>query len=346
MSKTKVISEVLSVEQQFFYLQKVSRSFALTIPLIEEHLSDIIANAYLHLRIVDTIEDDENCARLVKIELLEDLSKLYLELSRDSLAITKLKEFKFKISSLIKSSNSYENDLINDYDKLFAHTLTYDTQICTLVCHTAAIMCRGMAYSLKHSIANKDDVDNYCYSVAGVVGEFLANLICLNLSDVSLKERLIKLSVSFAEGLQLTNILKDRVKDKQRAAFFLPYNQVNDVDEKKLIDFYMQLCCAHLDNALIFIENLPKSSNGFDLFCLFNVAMAYKTIKTLKFKHNTYKISRRQVKILYLLSKFALKHKLCFLFFKIYLKHALCSSFVNYQELYAKVSKWHSIEHT
>ena len=104
----------------------------------------------------------------------------------------------------------------------------------------------------------------------------------------------------------------------------------------------MQLCCAHLDNALLFIQKLPKSNNGFALFCLFNVAMAYATIKTLKYKRNRYKITKRQVKILYVLSILALKYKFCFKLFSLYLKNSLCSSTVNYQELYTRVSKWHN----
>ena len=39
-------------------LQKVSRSFALTIPQLPPELSKIVANAYLLCRIVDTIEDE------------------------------------------------------------------------------------------------------------------------------------------------------------------------------------------------------------------------------------------------------------------------------------------------
>lgn len=341
MSHFKVMTEVLSFEQQLFYLQKVSRSFALTIPLLDTRLSDIIANAYLHLRIVDTIEDDENCNIQDKVNLLEQLAKLYDQLCTDTAILNQLKTLKSQIMTSVISTNSYENALIKDYDKLFARSLGYDHQVFVLICHTAAIMCQGMAYSLTHNITTKEDVDSYCYSVAGVVGEFLANLICLDLKDNVLKEQLIKLSVSFGEGLQLTNILKDRSKDKQRAAFFLPYHN-NDTDELKLIDYYMQLCCAHLDNALLFIQKLPKSNNGFALFCLFNVAMAYATIKTLKYKRNRYKITKRQVKILYVLSILALKYKFCFKLFSLYLKNSLCSSTVNYQELYTRVSKWHN----
>ena len=43
-------------EQQI--LQDVSRSFALTIPLLPPALSNVVTNAYLLCRITDTIEDE------------------------------------------------------------------------------------------------------------------------------------------------------------------------------------------------------------------------------------------------------------------------------------------------
>ncbi len=46
--------------------------------------------------------------------------------------------------------------------------------------------------------------------------------------------RLMILSVSFGEGLQLTNILKDRVEDKMRNVSFLP--AVADSEYKKMVE--------------------------------------------------------------------------------------------------------------
>ena len=43
---------------QMKHLLGVSRSFALTIPMLPEPLEDYIANAYLLCRIADTVEDD------------------------------------------------------------------------------------------------------------------------------------------------------------------------------------------------------------------------------------------------------------------------------------------------
>ena len=49
---------IMSPERQMEHLQKVSRTFALTIPLLPPQLTDWVGNAYLLCRIADTIEDD------------------------------------------------------------------------------------------------------------------------------------------------------------------------------------------------------------------------------------------------------------------------------------------------
>ncbi len=67
------------------------------------------------------------------------------------------------------------------------------------------------------------DLDSYCYYVAGVVGEMLTELFCSPLARIErqragLRER----AVSFAQGLQMTNILKDVWEDRSRGACWLP----------------------------------------------------------------------------------------------------------------------------
>ena len=66
-------------------------------------------------------------------------------------------------------------------------------------------------------------LDRYCYHVAGVVGEMLTELFCDYSSEIGeRREELHALSVSFGQGLQMTNILKDVWEDHRRGACWLP----------------------------------------------------------------------------------------------------------------------------
>jgi farnesyl-diphosphate farnesyltransferase len=65
------------------------------------------------------------------------------------------------------------------------------------------------------------DMNEYCYYVAGCVGEMLAKLFCHYSEEINQhREQLLELSVSFGQGLQMTNILKDPCLDIR--AYFWP----------------------------------------------------------------------------------------------------------------------------
>ncbi len=88
-------------------------------------------------------------------------------------------------------------------------------------------MCHGMhQFQRTASVRGLDtvaDLDSYCYYVAGVVGEMLTELFCSHSPDIEQhRAALSRLAPSFAQGLQMTNILKDVWEDRSRGACWLP----------------------------------------------------------------------------------------------------------------------------
>src|SRR5471032_3016761 len=89
------------------------------------------------------------------------------------------------------------------------------------------LMCYGMPH-YQHSasvrgLARSSDLDDYCYYVAGVVGEMLTDLFCDYSPEIARhRAPLAGLAASFAQGLQMTNILKDVWEDRCRGACWLP----------------------------------------------------------------------------------------------------------------------------
>ena len=66
-------------------------------------------------------------------------------------------------------------------------------------------------------------LDRYCYHVAGVVGETLTALFCDYSDEIDRRrDDLLALSVSFGQGLQMINILKDMWEDRRRGVCWLP----------------------------------------------------------------------------------------------------------------------------
>jgi PAS domain S-box-containing protein len=63
----------------------------------------------------------------------------------------------------------------------------------------------------------------YCYFVAGVVGEMCTDLFCLHSPELAAQRTaMMRLAVSFGQGLQMTNILKDIWDDRPANACWLP----------------------------------------------------------------------------------------------------------------------------
>ena len=337
--------ELMSNEAIYSHLNKVSRSFALTIPLMPNPLKEYIALAYLMCRIVDTVEDDSQANIVDKITWLSDFSFLAGDEFAELDVLHALKERALELTK----NGSQEDDikLVKDLDKAVNLLLSYDDEVKEVLCRALSIMSHGMASFLRSSldedvqeqgIKNLDDVDNYCYFVAGVVGEMLAELFAIYDKTVDKKE-LLELSVSFGEGLQLTNILRDRAKDLKRGASFLPGNT-----EDEVLD-YVALTEGHLNDAINFICALdPKASSGVRLFCLTNVVMAMYLLRQVARNpldpNCDYRISKANLKRLFLLSKLANRSNLGVRLFSLSLTIGMRCQRRSVRQLRDKVSIW------
>lgn len=332
---------VLSQSALYDHLNKVSRSFALTIPLMPDPLRDYISLAYLICRIVDTVEDDAKAATVDKITWLSDFSFLAGDEFEQHDVLLGLRQRALELTQA--GSNEYEVALIADLERAINLLLSLPDEVKEVICHGVAILGHGMASAQRKSlekaqIINLDDVDNYCYFVAGVVGEMLAELFSLSDKKADKKD-LMELAVSFGEGLQLTNILRDRAQDSLRGVSFLPASTRDEVLD------YVALTQGHLDDAIDFICTLsPKESAGVRLFCLTNVAMAMYLLR--KVARNpldpecNYKISRANTKRLFILCRLAVRanwsvHALSFI-----LSLGMKSARRSARQLRDKVSIW------
>lgn len=301
--QSQTLDKQMSLKRQEEHLLKVSRTFALTIPMLSKHMQDVIANAYLLCRIADTIEDDKNLSNDKKIKWLTLFSEFF---KSDFSDISILKELLDMQSSIKDSANPYEFALFKELDLCINRLNSFKKEEKSIVKKGVSILSSGMAYHLEHSTINtQDDLDIYCYYVAGVVGEFLAFLF-INAKTTNCEKILKDNAISFGIGLQLTNIIKDRYEDKKRNVEFLTKEMLSN--SSKLYD-EINIAKGHLSDAISFIKAIHKKEKGLRAFCLLNVLMALETLKHLakninnKDKKNL-KISRAKVRFLYIITKF------------------------------------------
>lgn len=337
-------SEVLSVELMYEHLNKVSRSFALTIPLIPNPLRDCISLAYLLCRVVDTVEDDARAPLVDRITWLSDFSFLSGSDFADLDVLLALKKRALELTST-GGSAADDIELLKVMDQAVNLLLRYDEEIQAVLCRALSIMSHGMSSNLRrrlheenHTVSDLDEVDSYCYFVAGVVGEMLAELFVLHDREVDKKE-LLDLAVSFGEGLQLTNILRDRARDASRGVSFIPASSEEEVLE------YVAITEGHLSDAIAFICSLSKKqSAGVRLFCFTNVVMALYLLRQIASRpmdpQCDYRISHSMLRRLLLLSRLAVRSNLGVRLLSMALTLGMRSQKRSVRQLRDKVSIW------
>jgi len=286
----------------------VSRTFALTIPELPPPLRSAVTTAYLLCRIADSIEDEPQIDSHAKLVLLERFAaSVSGQVEPQALS--------FEIASLLSTHTSpAERDLVRNLDRVIrlAHGLSARQRRPIERC--LRIMCRGMyRYQESASLSGLEcmqDLDSYCYVVAGCVGEMLTELFCAQSAACARKEaELLALAASFGQGLQMTNILKDMWEDRGRGACWLPREVFGryrlDVEQlpsgrdsaafaaglRELVG----IAHAHLRNAFSFTLAVPPEEPGIRRFCLLAIGMALLTLR--KIHHNPGFTGGTQVKI-------------------------------------------------
>jgi len=295
-------------------LNGVSRTFALTIPQLPAALRQVIGNAYLLCRITDTIEDDN----ALTITQTRQLSDMFSDVVCGNIAAEQFADVLYPLLS--DHTIPAEHDLIKNTPAVIRVTHSFNPAQRKALERCVRIMSRGMAdFQDTETLDGLKDLpamNLYCYYVAGVVGEMLTELFCDYSAEINRhKPELMKLAVSFGQGLQMTNILKDIWDDRKRGACWLPQDIFRkhgfvlkelraDYSDTRFEDGLGELigiAKKHLNNALTYTCMIPSHEKGIRRFCLWALGMAVLTLNKVNnhrdFKAGTQvKISRRAVK--------------------------------------------------
>ncbi len=319
--RLKDTSDLTDSEYQDYILQGVSRTFALTIPQLSKELVQVVGNAYLWCRIADTIEDDPKLGLALKKQFSEQLPGF---LGSQEPMDTWVAELRLHLHS---DTAPAELDLIDNSQRILRLFCSFSLAQQRIIGQCVATMVQGMMHYQAHQphsgLPNMRAFNDYCYHVAGIVGEMLTLLHCDYSSKIRHnKAQLMPLAVSFGQGLQMTNILKDIWQDQGRDICWLPQDIFSkyNIDLQDLSnhcsnpDFHLGvrelvvIAHEHLQDALHYTLMTPKVEQGYRNFCLWAIGMALLTLKNIHkqpdFQHSSQiKISRNKVKIIFLVTR-------------------------------------------
>jgi farnesyl-diphosphate farnesyltransferase len=296
-------------------LDKVSRTFALNIRVLGKNLRKPVLLAYLYMRIADTIEDDADLPAEEKVLLLKKFSKVVSEAGNN------IEEFTEALPQSWKNSKKDDCALCCNAGIVIPLLAEFPEPIARAVKSAVEEMCKGMTeFVLRKSnqtddwfiIESEEDLNRYCYFVAGLVGNMLTELFCIagkNFSEER-KQKLRERAVSFGIALQLVNIIKDVQDDFKRNVCFVPmefcrlhginsaqqFMQPETLQEHKnsVINLLKEKAKKHLQDAAHYIKTLPRREYRMRLFCLWPSLMAADNLRVIA-KGGT-KITRETVK--------------------------------------------------
>lgn len=238
-------------------LKETSRTFYIPISLLGSTLKMTVGSAYLCMRAIDEIEDHETIDSEVKQHLLRTTSQL-------------LKEG-FDESAYQKLVQPYASHLPEVTLRLGDWISVCPKGIVDKVKESTSIMASGMAdWAMKDwYIKTKDDLDNYTYYVAGLVGVMLSDIWKWHDNTETDSD----LAIAYGRGLQAVNILRNQDEDfEERGVRFIPDGWSRD-------DMF-SYATENLEAAEQYIKDIKN--RRILLFCKIPLSLANKTLDAMK----------------------------------------------------------------
>lgn len=276
-------------------LQSVSRSFALTIPLVEEALLAPIMVGYLEARILDTFEDDIGKRHVSLEERVHAMNAIMeiLERPDSQMAKRKAKELAREAEDWVQ--DEHYRGLVKNFDKVLTVHRSLDERTKASMVRWMHEMNAGMQKYLQQPVYSFEDLNEYCYFVAGTPSGFLTELIRTRAKKLTPKasQVLQDNERDFGLFLQKVNIIRDFREDiLQNEKIFWPgyLFDKHQLEPQELLDpahekQAMEMLNAMVDNAVAHVTSVhdyltavPDEYAGFRQGAAINFAMGVATL--------------------------------------------------------------------
>jgi len=271
-------------------LEKTSRTFALSIPMLPEPTRRHVSIAYLLFRVADTFEDAALWPRTRRLAALDDLARLLETRGGEELAAKRwLADAPVAHAGYLELL--HETPMVMEaYWAVPATTrAVLRGDLLRTVSGMAGFVRRGDALG-NLRLASLRELRDYCYVVAGIVGEMLTELFLLEAEVLApFVTRLRRRSRFFGEGLQLVNILKDANSDATEGRVYLP----DELDRESVF----RMARRDLDVAAAYVSTLQLAGapEGFVAFTGSPVVLARASLERIAASGPGAKITRAEV---------------------------------------------------
>ncbi len=269
-------------------LISASRTFALNIPLLPSPLVEAVTLGYLLFRNADTIEDAYLWPKEQRVAELEKLIAVVNQPNNKELA----NKFAARYEHEDRIQDPEHAELLRQTPFIMEQLRELPDPYIQVIIEHVTRTAQGMqSWVLRHdkhnslSLRRLKQLDDYCYTVAGIVGEMLTTLFALYSPHIR-DGRLLylrTLEIGYAAGLQLTNIIKDSVRDHHEGRHYIPqqYLPLNPNDTSDKVIPILVYAYRRLIEGVEYVLGVPAEETGIRKFCLIPVVLAAATLDRL-----------------------------------------------------------------
>lgn len=297
------------------FMNKVSRSFALVTPCLEEPLDAFMSTAYLIFRVADNIEDCRQPFDWQKTRFVE-----FKQLLQEPTLAPKIL-FGWSLEDWA-GLNPDETQLMSLEGGLMLwqiYALLPDV-VKEIIRRWACTMVEGIEQLLDNQqepflvirngvriLAEENDYRRYCYFAAGTVGQMGTELAINHYrfnADIAIS--LLAHSGTCGQALQRTNIVKDFPEDLANGICYLPDVWMQEIDSlplllkgapKKWTQKVLNNVMAEINNSVSYVMHIPYEAVGYRLASLMCLLPAYQTLLSAAQQHDKLFTPNHQVKI-------------------------------------------------
>jgi farnesyl-diphosphate farnesyltransferase len=261
----------------FDAVQSVSRTFALSIDLLADPMSSWICTGYLLCRIADTVEDEPSIPPRRRAEILDTYDAV-LDPEDD----TTVEEFQAAVAPVRPVDGGDDWDVVDQTERALRVFENFEPRVQAAMRAVVREMCQGMARFLRRHadhgglrLSTVDELEEYCWYVAGTVGQLFTNLREVRSpADATPDPEDARM---FALFLQLINIAKDvRADRREENNVYLPQEWLDEegvdhdaVDDPsatgavaRVVDRVVGHAEAQAPGARRYLRTIPEGEGG------------------------------------------------------------------------------------
>ncbi len=251
------------------HLERVSRSFAACIARLETPLRAWVGLTYLLCRILDTVED----AVWLRRESQEHSFEVFRQLIRQEISPeVESSALDGWVRGFPPTIPEGERLLLNDTGRILHDLRAAPEEIRAAIRGLVDSMAAGMRHFCTRSgrefrLSGLSEVNQYCFFVAGLVGETLSKLLQALDHSVEFRRELIVDAHRFGLFLQKINLLKDQYRDEKEGRFLVPSRA----------ELFASLA-GDARGAMKYIEAIPVAHKDYRVFCAWSLFLGLATL--------------------------------------------------------------------